>query len=45
MPADIDFEHLLDLAADAYWLKTGREFGYSPAFDYETKSNTVGWEK
>ena len=44
MPADIDFEHLFSLAGDAYKLKTGREFVYSPLFNYETKSNTDGWK-
>jgi hypothetical protein len=44
MPGDIDFEHLLDLAAEAYLLKTGKEFDYSPLFPYETRSNTEGWK-
>ncbi len=43
-PADIRFEALLHLPDDAYQLKTGREFDYSPAFNYETFSNKKGWE-
>lgn len=45
MPGNIDFEHLLTLAAEAYRLKTGRTFDYIPLFNYETHSNTKGWEK
>lgn len=45
MPGDIDFEHLLSLADDAYELKTGKELDYSPLFNYETRSNAEGWEK
>lgn len=44
MPADIDFEHLLNVAGDAYELKTNREFDYFPLFNYETGSNTEGWQ-
>ncbi len=36
MPVDIDFEPLLSLADDAYLLKTGKTFNYTPAFSYET---------
>lgn len=43
MPDEIDFEHLLSLAGDAYKLKTGRDFEYLPIFNYETKSNAEGW--
>jgi hypothetical protein len=45
MPCDIDFEPLLSLADDAYALKTGKAFNYSPAFNYETHyklKNTKG---
>ncbi len=45
MPGEIDFEHLLGLAGEAYKLKSGREFDYSPIFNYETKSNAEGWKK
>jgi len=45
MPGDIDFEHLLGLASEAYKLKTGRDFEYFPIYNYETGSNTEGWEK
>lgn len=43
MPAEIDFEHLLSVAPDAYALKTGREFNYVPSFSYETRSNAEAW--
>lgn len=43
MPAHLDFEHLLDLAAEAYHQKTGKQFTYTPIFNYETKSNKQGW--
>lgn len=43
IPDDVDFEHLLGLAGEAYTLKTGREFDYSPLFNYETHSNLQGW--
>ena len=44
MPGEIDFEHLLSLAGDAYKVKTGRDFDYLPIFNYETKSNAEGWK-
>lgn len=44
LSADIDFEHILYLAADAYKLKTGRDFEYSPRFNYETRSNVEKWK-
>lgn len=44
MPADIDFEHLLGIADEAFKIKTGREFNYLPLFNYETRSNTEGWK-
>jgi hypothetical protein len=43
LSADIDFEHILSVAADAYKIKTGRDFEYSPLYNYETKSNTEKW--
>ncbi|MBK9015723.1 MAG: DUF4240 domain-containing protein [Saprospiraceae bacterium] len=44
IPVDIDFEHLLSLADEAYKLKTGKEFNYFPIFNYETHSNAEGWK-
>jgi Protein of unknown function (DUF4240) len=41
---DIDFEHILSVAADAYKRKTGRDFEYSPLYNYETKSNVEKWQ-
>jgi hypothetical protein len=43
LSSDIDFEHILSVAADAYKHKTGRIFEYSPLYNYETKSNTEKW--
>jgi hypothetical protein len=43
LSADIDFEHILSVAADAYKIKTGRDFEYSPLYNYETKSNLEKW--
>jgi Protein of unknown function (DUF4240) len=40
LSSEIDFEHLLSVAADAYKQKTGRDFEYSPLYNYETKSIT-----
>lgn len=45
MPADIDFEHLLSVAPEAYKLKTGKTFDYFPLYNYETHSNSKGWEE
>ncbi|MBX2927798.1 MAG: DUF4240 domain-containing protein [Saprospiraceae bacterium] len=44
MPSDIVFEPLLSLADDAFELKTGAEFKYIPAYNYETHSNKAGWQ-
>jgi len=44
LSADIDFEHILSVAAEAYKLKTGRDFDYSPLYNYETQSNTEKWQ-
>ena len=44
LDADIDFEQILYIAAEAYKQKTGREFEYSPLFNYETKSNIDKWK-
>ncbi len=40
---DIDFEHILSVADEAYKHKTGRNFEYSPLYNYETKSNMEKW--
>lgn len=44
LSADIDFEHILSVAPQAYKIKTGREFEYSPLYCYETKSNLDKWQ-
>lgn len=43
MPHDIDFEYLLSLANEAYTLKTGKEFNYTPTLNYETHQNSKSW--
>lgn len=43
LSAEIDFEHILSVAAEAYKIKTGRDFDYSPLYNYETKSNIKKW--
>lgn len=45
MPKGITFEPLLTLATKAYHKKTGREFDYAPAYNYETFANKKGWKK
>ncbi|MGA4719825.1 DUF4240 domain-containing protein [Fictibacillus nanhaiensis] len=37
-------EPLLDLASEAYELRTGKDFDYETGCDYETFSNYKGWE-
>ena len=44
MPDEIVFEALLNLADDAFELKTGDEFNYHPSFNYETYRNKKGWQ-
>jgi len=44
MPKDLEFEPLLYVAADAYTLKTGKEFSFSTETSYETFSNRSGWK-
>lgn len=44
LSAYIDFEHILSVASEAYKLKTGWDFDYSPLYNYETKSNTEKWQ-
>lgn len=41
---EISFEQLLNLADQAYKLKTGKKMDYFPAYNYETYSNKLGWE-
>lgn len=43
MPTDVDFEPLLYVASDAYFLKTGKQFEYIPTFSIETYTNKEGW--
>ena len=43
MPKDLTFEPILSLAADAYYLKTGKIFDYTGHFNYETYGNEAGW--
>ncbi len=43
MPKDMEFEALLNVAADAYELKTDDEWDYSAPVDYETFGNKAGW--
>jgi hypothetical protein len=40
---DITFESLLEVASKAYKMKTGNEFDYIPATNYETHSNKEAW--
>jgi hypothetical protein len=44
LPIEISFEPLLSIAADAYFLKTGKKWDYFPIFNYETHSNLEGWK-
>lgn len=44
MPKDITFEALIYLPSDAYELKMGKPYHYSPAFPIETYSNKDHWE-
>lgn len=43
MPKDLDFEPLLDVAANAYERKTKRDWNYVPPYNIETYSNLDGW--
>jgi hypothetical protein len=45
MPEDLTFEPLLYVALHAYKRKTGKEFMFIPARNYETYSNKAGWKK
>mgnify|MGYP002397618692 CR=1 FL=1 len=42
-PSEISFEPILNLADQAYELKTGRTFEYFPPVSYETYSNKKAW--
>jgi Protein of unknown function (DUF4240) len=44
LSSNIDFEHILYLASEAYKIKTGRYFDYTPLYNYETKSNKDKWK-
>ena len=44
MPKDLTFEPLLYVALHAYKRKTGKEFMFRSAHNYETYSNKGGWK-
>lgn len=44
MPKDLTFGALLRIAAEAYELKTGKQFKYIPKYIYETYANAAAWE-
>ena len=44
MPKDLTFEPLLYMTLHAYKRKTGKEFMFVPAHNYETYSNKEGWK-
>ncbi|MBY0095153.1 DUF4240 domain-containing protein [Priestia aryabhattai] len=43
MIKDTEFETLLSLSSEAYYLKMGKEFEYESGCSYETFSNKEGW--
>lgn len=43
MPQELVFESLLYIAAEAYHLKTKKEFIHTSTYNYETYSNENGW--
>lgn len=43
MPSGITFEPLLNIANEAYKVKTNKNLNYIPSFNYETKSNKEAW--
>lgn len=45
MPKDMEFEALLQIAAEAYQSKTGADFGFTSSVSYETFSNKAGWQR
>ena len=44
MPEDLTFEPLLYVALQAYKRKTGKEFMFISAYNYETYNNKEGWK-
>jgi hypothetical protein len=44
MPKGMEFEALLQVAAQAYQAKTGEDFAFIPSVSYETFSNKAGWQ-
>ena len=45
MPRGLEFESVLYLAAQAYEAKTGEEFDYASATDFESFANKAGWKR
>lgn len=45
MLKDTEFETLLSLSSEAYYLKKGKEFEYDSGCSYETFSNRKGWSE
>ena len=43
MLKDTEFEILLSLSSEAYYIKKGKEFEYESGCSYETFSNKEGW--
>lgn len=43
MPTDVTFEPLLYVPMKAYKAKTGKDFIFTPAFNFETYSNKKAW--
>jgi len=44
MLKDTEFEILLSLSSEAYYIKKGKEFEYESGCSYETFSNKEGWQ-
>jgi len=44
MVKDTEFEILLSLSSEAYYIKKGKEFDYESGCSYETFSNKEGWQ-
>jgi Protein of unknown function (DUF4240) len=45
MPQNLTFESFLYIPMTAYKLKTGKEFMFVSAYNYETYSNKSGWKQ
>jgi hypothetical protein len=45
MPKDLKFEALLYLPSEAYEIKTGNHYDYTPSYPIETYSNQEGWRE